>query len=416
MLKNIIQSLFAKGFVALINFLILIVSSHYLGISSRGEIGILILNISIIQIVNEIFTGYTLVYFIPKYDLKKLYVAGIIYTLLACSLSNALFYVLKKHIPNYEGLSYVISFVVIVNTFNCVIILGREKILLYNFLNLVQPLILLAGIFYSTRVLKVYTLNAYVWPLLVSFVVAFLVSFIMVLRLLSLKEKEKIFLLKPILVNGLLCQLAVLMHIFCNRYSYYLLESNSDVGLYSSASSLIESVLIISNGIAPVLLARVANDGDNERSRNMTLSLAKASFILSVFCVLIIALIPNSFFVFLLGAGFEHTKNTMMMYSPGILMLSFAGIISHYFSAIGKLKIILLCNSLGFVCAMILAHLLIEKYQLAGAALSADVSYSVLTLSLCVAFFVMNKFKFKNLFTVRQDIINLKELFLRKRT
>jgi O-antigen/teichoic acid export membrane protein len=418
MLKHILQSLFTKGFVAIINFLVLIVSSHYLGVSSRGEIGILILNISIIQVVNEVFTGYTLVYFIPRYDLKKIVVAGIIYTLLACSLSNSVFFVLRDYLKNihgYEWLSYLISLVVILNTFNCVIILGREKIGVYNFLNMVQPFLLLTGLVVATRVMRIYTFDAYIWPLLFSFVLAFFISSAYVIQLVVKSEKRKDFFLKPIITNGLLCQMAVLMHIFCNRYSFYLLETRADVGLYSSASSLIESVLIISNGIAPVLLARVANDGDNERSRTMTLSLAKASFLLSVFCVAIITLIPESFFIFLLGKGFEGIKEIMLLYSPGILMLSFAGIISHYFSAIGKLRIILLCNSLGFICAMVLIHFLVNSYGIKGAAVSADIAYSVLTISLAVAFFIENKLQPSELMAIGKDYSNLRDLFFRRK-
>ncbi|MCE3260008.1 MAG: Polysaccharide biosynthesis protein [Bacteroidetes bacterium] len=413
MFRNIIQSLFTKGLVAIINFLILVVSSHYLGVSSRGEIGILILNISIIQIVNDIFTGYTLVYFVPKFDLKKIFAAGLFYTAISCSLSNSVFYVIKRHIPGFEHLSFLISLIVILNTFNCVLILGKEKIATYNFLNLVQPLLLLVGLFIATYFFKIYTFHAYIGPLLISFVLAFVVSTVVISGLIRKEPAGKPFELKPILANGFLCQIAVLMNLFCNRYSYYLLDNNADVGLYSSASSLIESVLIISNGIAPVLLSRVANEGDNEKSRMMTVSLAKACFLASVLCVLIIACIPDSFFVFLLSDGFSNIKQVMLMYSPGILMLSFAGIISHYFSATGELKTILICNSLGFICAMILSHLLIGKYRIAGAAISADVSFTVLSVSLCVAYFIQNKLKLKDVFSLRQDFRNLRELLFR---
>ena len=41
----------------IINFLILIISSRYLGVSSRGDIGLFILNISIVQIISGIYTG-----------------------------------------------------------------------------------------------------------------------------------------------------------------------------------------------------------------------------------------------------------------------------------------------------------------------------------------------------------------------
>lgn len=410
MFRNIIQSLFAKGLVAVVNFIILIISSRYLGVSSRGDIGIMILNISIIQIINEVFTGYTLVYFIPRFDLKKIMAVGLVYTLIACSLTNTVFYFIGKCVEGYEFLGGIISLLVILNTFNCVIILGKERIALYNFLNLLQPVLLLIGLVFATYVMKISTFEAYAWPLLISFVLAFVVSFISALQLISKDKEQKPYETKPILTNGFLCQLAVLMHLFCNRYSYYLLGDKADVGLYSSASSLIESVLIISNGIAPVLLSKVANNGDNEKSREITLSLAKGSFILSVFCVLIISLLPNSFFVFILGKDFSEIKSAMLMYSPGILMLSFAGIISHYFSATGKLKTILLCNSLGFICAMILSHLLISKYHITGAALSADISYAVLAISLLVAFVIVNKVGLRKVFSIVPDIRNLKDL------
>ena len=79
MLKNIISTLFTKGFVALVNLTILIVSSKQLGSDVRGQVSLLILNIAIIQIINEIYTGYALVHFIAKFSLKKVYTRGIIW-------------------------------------------------------------------------------------------------------------------------------------------------------------------------------------------------------------------------------------------------------------------------------------------------------------------------------------------------
>ncbi len=73
MLQKVIQSLFTKGSVAVVNFLILIVTSKYLGISTRGDIGIIMLNLAIIQMINEIYTGYSLVHFIAKYNINKIY-------------------------------------------------------------------------------------------------------------------------------------------------------------------------------------------------------------------------------------------------------------------------------------------------------------------------------------------------------
>lgn len=414
MFKNIIHSLFTKGLVAVINFFILIVSSRYLGVSSRGEISIFILNIAIIQIVNEIYTGYSLVYFIPKFDLKKMYVFGLIYTLIFCSLSNVVVVFLNKQVPDYGWLGYIVSLLIIINTFNCVLILGKEKVKIYNFLNLIQPLLLLIGLGFSLLVLKEFTFNAYIFPLLLSFVVAFIFSTAVVLKFDLKLSAGKAFDIKPIIVNGLICQAAVLMHIFCNRYSYYLLPSSAKVGLYSSASSLIESVLIIANGISPVLLARVANTGNTLRSSEMTLSLSKASLIFSFLAVLVIFLLPEDFFIYLLGDGYVGIKRLMMLYSPGILMVSFFGIISNYFSALGKLKLTLVCNSFGFIIALVLAPILIKKYDIDGAAYTVNIAYLAVALAIGTAFFVNNKMKIKRLFSFKNDLQNLKDLIASK--
>ncbi len=414
MFKNIIHSLFTKGLVAVINFFILIVSSRYLGVSSRGEIAIFILNISIIQIVNEVYTGYSLVYFIPKFNLKRLYILGIVYTLIFCSLSNVVVVFINRQVAGYEWLGYIVSLLIIVNTFNCVLILGKEKVKTYNFLNLLQPLLLLIGLGFSLLVLKQFTFSAYLFPLLFSFAVAFIFSTAVVLKIDFNESKEKVFNMKPIIINGLICQVAVLMHMLCNRYNYYLLPTEAKVGLYSSASSLIESVLIIANGISPVLLARVANMGDTLKSSEMTFSLSKASLIFSFVAVLVIFLLPEDFFIYLLGNGYVGIKRLMMLYSPGILMVSFFGIISHYFSALGKLKLILFCNSFGFIISLVFAPILIKKYDMDGAAYTVNLAYMAVGIAIGVAFFVTNKMKLKRLFSFKNDVQNLKDIIASK--
>lgn len=414
MFRNIIHSLFTKGLVAVINFFILIISSRYLGVSSRGEISIFILNIAIIQIVNEVYTGYSLIYFLPKFNLLKVYVLGLIYTLVFCSLSNLVVVFLNKQVPGYGWLGYIISFLVIVNTFNCVLILGKEKVLIYNFLNFIQPFLLLVGLCFSLLVFREFTFKSYILPLLFSFIASFIFSTIVVLKFDFKDSSKKHFELKPLLVNGLICQAAVLMHIFCNRYSYYLLPGSAKVGLYSSASSLIESVLIIANGISPVLLARVANTGDTVKSSEITLSLSKASLFFSSIVVACIFILPEDFYIYLLGNGYIGIKRLMVLYSPGILMVSFFGIISHYFSALGKLKLILFCNSFGFVISLVLAPFLISKYDIDGAAYTVNIAYMAVGIAIGVVFFVNNKMKLKRLFSVKQDLNNLKSLISSK--
>lgn len=415
MFKNILQSVFTKGFVAIINFLILVISARYLGAGSRGEINILVINITIIQILNEIYTGYSLVYFIPKYDLKKIFLSGLTFTLIACSLGNSLFFIIQKQLPGYEWLSYVISLLVILNTFNCVILLGKEKIALYNFLSILQPFILLCGLFFYIFVLKICTLEAYLFPMLISFMISFPISLFNVFKQISERIKNLNYEHQPIFKYGLICQLGVLMYILSNKYSYYLLPSNEQVGLYGTASSLIESILIIANGISPVLLAKVVNTGNSEGNIKTTLLLSKLSFVISLFAVVILFILPNQLFIFLLGNGFSEVKYFMLYYAPGILIMSFISIINNYFSAIGKLNRVLVCNAIGFGATLILAPILVKQMGMKGAAITADISYAVTAIAISFVFFKSNQLSLKDLFSFKNDTKNFFELIRQKK-
>jgi O-antigen/teichoic acid export membrane protein len=411
MIKNIIQTLFTKGFVAVINFIILIVSSKFLGISTRGEISLFILNIANIQIINEVFTGYTLVYFVPKFNLKKIFVYGVVWTLAATTLSNLAIFLLDKEIAGYEIDLFFLSILIILNTFNLVILLAKENIRLYNFLSVSQPFILLAGLAFSTLVLKEFTFRAYVYPLYISFGVSFIISTIAVLKHVSLLTLKTDFSLKDILKNGFYCQVAVLLHLLSNRLSFYILASSALIGLYSTASSLMESVWIIANGISPIVLSKISNSGDSSFNRSLVFTLAKASLLLSCLAVLVISFLPNQLFIYLLGNDFSEAKSIMLWIAPGILTISFSSVLIHYFSGLGNLKLIAICNLIGFVFTLIFAPFLIRKYSLHGAALTANISYFISALILFIVFLKKSQFKSGEVFNLKTDVRNLREAF-----
>src|SRR6218665_608669 len=298
MFKNMLHSLLTKGGVAVINFLLLLLSARYLGANSRGEISIFILNIAVIQAVNEVYTGYTLLHFVPRVDLKKLFLAGLAYTLLVCSLCNGMIAAMGQQVRGFEWLSYLVSLLVILNTFNCVLLLGKEKVGAYNFLSLLQPLLLLAGLLWFIFVLRDMTFRAYVYPVLLSFSVALVISGSMVSKFIFSDPGTRPFAIPPVLRSGLLYQGSLLMYLFCKRYSYYLLADTAEVGLYSSAVSLMESVLIITAGISPALLARIANQEEAAKNVRMVLSIGKACLVGSLLAVLLICLLPDRLYIY----------------------------------------------------------------------------------------------------------------------
>ncbi len=416
MIKNIISTLFTKGFVAIINLAILLISSKLLGVDVRGQISLLILNLAIIQIITEIYTGYTLVYFIPRFSLIKIYRMGVVWTIISVIVSSALLLTLFLVFKIGENTNWIhlfaLSIIIISHSFHMVILLAKEKIKAYNFLNFYQPTVLLTALLICIYFLGIFSVYSYIIALYVSFCSSFLLSAFQVFKLFKTApiSEAEIFEPKQILKNGFLNQLANLTHMLSNRYNFYLLGSTILVGVYSSATSLIESVWIISGSVTPIILTFIANSTDSTKNSNVTFLLAKICFLLSVVCVGVLLFIPDEFFTYILGKDFSSTKNIMLHLSPGVIVISFSSIISHYFSGLGKQNYLVLANVAGFITTILFAQTLINQYQLIGACYAACLSYFVAATILTILFMTKNKLNFTSLFRLKKDINHLQNI------
>lgn len=415
MLKNLISSFFTRGGIALLNLFILLLSARQLGSGVVGQLSLLILNIAIVQIINEIYTGYALVHYVPKTKVKKLYQTGVIWTFVCTGLLNLLFLIIALVRPEsgirelwLHGL--VLSFAISLHSFHCVILLAREKITAYNFLMLFQPVATFSTLFIQVVVLNNKSASAYIIALYFSYCCSALLSLIFLLRTLKHEKAEHpaipVF---SILRNGFINQLGNLAHTLSNRFNYYMISVTTLVGVYASATSLIESVWIIGGSIAPVILSHVANARQPQHNSRLTFLLCKLSFLLSLACVGIIVLLPESFFTFLLGQDFSGAKTIMLHLSPGVLCISFSTVISHYFSGLGRQKVQLTANGLGLLATISTSYFLISRYQLIGACYAASLSYFVSALVLVLVFMKQHGFGLNDLFSIRKDLGLLKK-------
>lgn len=398
----------------MVNLAILLVSSKQLGSDGRGHVSLLIVNIAVIQIINEIYTGYALVYFVPKFSLKKIYTYGFLWTIFCTMLCVLAMYVLftKFDLGAAENWIHlvVLSFVIILHSFHMVIILAKQKIKSYNFLNFFQPALLLATLLTMFFYFKIKTVDSYIIALYVSFSLAIFLSTIQVIQIFKHEISHlPVFDGKRIFENGFYNQLANLCHMLSNRYNFYLLGNTILVGIYSSSTSLIESVWIISGSVSPIILTYIANAKDPTNNAKLTLLLAKICFLLSLFCVVVLYFIPRDFFVFLLGEDFIHVKTVMLYLSPGILFISFATIISHYFAGLGKQKILVVANGFGLLATVCTSHYFVSRYQLLGACYATIISYFTATIILVFFFMKENKFGLLDLLRFKQDFDLLKK-------
>jgi len=409
LLKNLISSFFAKSTVAFTLLAILLVQSRQLGSNEVGQVSLLILNLAIIQTISDIYTGTALVYFIPKYNLAKIYSKGVVWTITCILIINSLFYVFQVGLNELWIHVLILSFIGTLLAFHNVILLAKEKIRVYNFLVFFQPLLLLCVLCFTIFILDVRNVNAYIIAAYVSWSVSLLVSVFFILKI--LKTENKITEQIPvghILRNGLVNQLGNLAHTLSNRYNYYVIGTTMLVGIYASATSLIESVWILSGSISPIVLTHIANQRDVNNNSKVTFLLSKICFLLSLMCVLVVLCLPESFFTFILGKDFSGTKTIMLYLSPGVLCLSFSSIISHYFSGLGRQRILLVANSCGLLITLSTSYYFISRFGLIGACYTASLSYLAQALVITLVFMKQNGFGALNLFQFKKDLDLLK--------
>lgn len=405
MLKNLISSLFSKIFIALTLLATLLIQTRQLGSEVVGQVSLLILNIAIIQTISEIYTGSAIVYFIPKYNLRKIYSNGLLWTLTCIVLINTFFYLLEIGIKDLWLHVFVLSFVSSLNAFHAVILLAKEKITTYNFLLFFQPFILFVCLSTCILMLEINTVYAFIYSAYTSYSISFLISSYHITKLINAENQIKAAIdTLSILKNGLVNQLGNLAHTLSNRYNYYLIAGNALVGIYASATSLIESVWILSGSISPIVLTYIANQKNEQHNSKITLVLSKISFLLSMFCVFILLIIPDTYFNLIIGKDFEGTKSIMLLLAPGVLAISFSSIISHYFSGMGKQKILLLANSSGLAVTLCTSYYFILNYGLKGACYAASTAYTVQALVLIIIFIKLNQFSWLDLFRLKSDI------------
>jgi O-antigen/teichoic acid export membrane protein len=410
--KNIISSFFAKSIVAFTLLAILLISSQQLGAGVVGQVSLLILNLAIIQAISDVYTGTALVYFIPKYAFRKIYVNGLVWTLICMIILNLLFYYLNVGVKELWFHVLVLSFISTLQAFHNVVLLAKEKIRMYTFLVAFQPAALLIVLCFNIFILNIKDISAYIIAMYVSWISSFILSTIRIIGILSSDEKttENIDSIS-ILRNGFVNQLGNLAHILSNRFNYYMLERGSLllVGVYASATSLIESVWIISGSISPIILTHIANQNDESNNSRITLLLSKICFLLSAACVLVVFILPVDFFTFLLGKDFAGTKTVMMYLSPGVLCLSFSSIISHYYSGLGRQRILLIANSSGLIVTLCTSYYFVSMYGMFGACYAATLSYATQALVLTVVFMKQSNFTIGNLFSLKKDVALLRK-------
>jgi O-antigen/teichoic acid export membrane protein len=391
MFKKIAFTFGIKIIIAIINLAIVVLLSRSIGAAGKGEASLIVTSIAMILLFCNMVGGSTLVYFVPRHNIRQLFSLSNTWSLFVCAAAFILFYVFP--LVNKSVIIPVIL-LSLINAFlstNLTILLGKERILAHNLVSLLQAAVNIIILWFMIKGLNEYNIDSYIYSLYGAMGLCLLVSSILVYPIIAKDrtEKEK-GLATKLFQYGTYSQAGHVMKFMSFRCTYYMLSNYSGdviLGIFSNGISLIESVFLISNSISTVLYPKVSNSKDISYSRTLTLQLTKFSIILCVAALIPLAILPSSFFVWLFGSEFAGVRQVIVLLAPGVLFYNIALVIGHYFSGTGKFKINTLANFTGLMTTLALALVWHPNFGMQEISIISTISY-ITTGTLIIVYFV----------------------------
>lgn len=411
MFSKIFKTFGVKLSSAIINFLIAVIISQFLGASGKGEQGIIITTITLILLFSNIIGGASLVYLTPRLNIKKILILSYLWTIITSVVFIFVLFLFhlteEKYIIHIVILSSINSFTAI----NSSVLLGKENIKANNLIAFFQTLITILSLLFFFLLLNHHSVFEYLYSLYIAYFLSFLISIIFLIPYFKSKvgiENDTYRKAIPMLFRyGFVNQLSHITQLMSFRVSYYFLDhyfGYKSVGIYSNGVSIIESVWMISGSIALVQYSKIANTKDDKSNLKLTTDLLRISLLVTFIILIPLILLPSSFYSFIFGKDFFDINRIIWCLAPGILVYVNALILGHYFSGTGKYHINTIGSSIGLAVTFILALLLIPAYGYLGSAVTACVSYFATSIFIIIYFCGSTKTKFSELLPAPRHI------------
>ena len=247
------------------------------------------------------------------------------------------------------------------------LLIGFGKISIQNFVQIIQPFftLILTLLFVYLGYCEV---NYFLIAFLISAVITFVIQQIL-LKSFRFNHKSTHVTILEIVKKGSYTTASNIAHLISNRVSYYYINSllgAAALGVYSTAISLSESILMAASSAGVVHYSNIANSNDENQNQLQTILFSKYSLAITLIAFTIIYFIPNYFFTEILGKDFTEVKLFILIFMPGIIALSVTHIFTHYFSGIGNFKIPFFASLASCILVGTFAKYSLVQFQQSG--------------------------------------------------
>ena len=388
MFKKILGTGATRILNILIGFANMVLGAKFLGAAEWGIGGMIVVDVSFLLIGVELLAGSGLVYFTPRKKISTLMLVSYSWIIVAISIYALAFWILSYFPDTFDdivpqGYAKITLLMVLVysfHNFNLNIFLGKGKVYLYNWVFSIQIVTQIIVMCLLLFVFHITDAHAFVYSLLSGYSVATIVGFCFLLPMVGKEGFDSIkATAKEMFSYGAVIQLSTLVSTLNKRLSMFLLKKhwgNERVGVFSSGTQITEGVKIIGNSLALVQFSALSNMTDRKEAVKLTLRFIKIAVLFTFLALVLIVIMPTSFYEWILSKEFSEIKHVILYMSPGIIFLAAHTILAHYFSGTGQPKYNLFASLTGLCFTIPCTLLLVKPFGIDGAAISSSITFA----------------------------------------
>ncbi len=417
-LRQVTGTLVTRVWTALAGMLVVMLAGHKLGTQGLGEMGLIVLGLSLIMLPANVACGGAIVYLAPRYPRAALLRQAYLWSLGTAVLAAPLLW-WSGTVPQVYAL-HVVGLAVLQSVFTAhfSLLLGQQRIKALNAIAALQSLaqvLVFAGLVLNGghRSAMAYVLASYA-SFLLSLVLSSVVVYRAPARTPSLPAEGP--LLRTTLHYGGFGQTANLLQLLTYRLSYLLVDhfkGTKALGVYSVGVQLSESAWLAPRSLSMVLYSKITNTADPTVRKDLTLAIMKAAVASAVGVVGVLLVLPEAFLQRLFGEEVIGLWPVFACMAPGILLASSSQAFAHYFSGIGIAHNNTIGSLLSLVVTAVVGWLTVPTLGVIGAALTATAAYFVGWVYQAVRFMQHSGATFGELFPNSRDVALLKSMLLR---
>lgn len=370
-------SIFNRGFGLLASLLLVIMNLHFVQVEGQGVIALINFGILILATLSQFIGGGALIYLIPRLGDQKIAFPSLLWIVVSATITGGLLFFL-----NAPFIAYTIALGILQSLFvmQQMILLGKEKIASYQIILFTQSFSSLAfvALFYF---LTDWGVMAFISGQIWSFILTAVVGLYLTSNTWKNLELRisKIDIQQTIKLGGY-AQLGNIFHLGNQRsYLYFLenigLEGKVFAGVFSILMYVAEALWAVVKSLSSILAARVAQTSDFNNHDSLTKRYLLLGLSTTTIGAVVFMLTPNSWIEKLVDFNVAFLKEGFFFLIPGVIANTVTVSLAHLFSGRGLHRYNFFSALVGFCFALALSFVLIPRYNINGACVSASAAF-----------------------------------------